>query len=68
MTEAPDDFIAAQIRGIVGIEVAITRIEGKWKVSQNRRAADIEGVIKGLRADATPGTQAMADLVSARRP
>jgi transcriptional regulator len=67
VTDAPDDFIAAQIMGIVGIEIAITRIEGKWKVSQNRRAADIEEVIEGLRADANPRRQAMADLVAARR-
>lgn len=66
--DAPSDFVAAQLKGIVGIEIAITRIEAKWKVSQNRSAADVEGVVRGLRADATPQSQAMADLVAERRP
>ena len=59
---APEDFIAAQLRGIAGIEIAITAIEGKWKVSQNRNCADRAGVITGLRAD---GDDLMADLVEA---
>jgi transcriptional regulator len=50
--DAPADFIASQLRAIVGIEIPITRIEGKWKVSQNRPAADREGVIAGLRGEA----------------
>jgi transcriptional regulator len=66
--DAPSDFVAAQIKGIVGIEIAITRIEAKWKVSQNRSAADVEGVVRGLRADGTPQSQALADLVAERRP
>ena len=68
VTDAPEDFVAAQLKGIVGIEIAIRRIEAKWKVSQNRKAADREGVVEGLRAEDTPGTQAMADLVAERRP
>ena len=62
VADAPEDFIAAQLRGIAGIEIAITAIEGKWKVSQNRNAADREGVIAGLRAD---GDDVMADVVEA---
>lgn len=49
VSDAPDSFIAAQIRGIVGLEIPLTRLEGKWKVSQNRPAADQNGVINGLR-------------------
>lgn len=46
--DAPADFIRAQLKGIVGLRLAITRIEGKWKMSQNRPAADREGVAAGL--------------------
>ena len=37
--DAPADFIQGQLKGIVGVEIAISRLEGKWKVSQNRPAA-----------------------------
>jgi transcriptional regulator len=63
VADAPDDFIASQLRGIVGIEIPITRIEGKWKVSQNRAEADRRGVVDGLAAE---GAQAMAQLVAER--
>jgi transcriptional regulator len=46
--DAPEAFVAAQIKGIIGVEIEITQIDGKWKVSQNRPAADINGVIAGL--------------------
>lgn len=52
VSDAPDDFIAAQLKAIVGIEIPILSIEGKWKVSQNRLPADHQGVIDGLKADA----------------
>ncbi len=62
--DAPDDFIAAQMRAIVGVEIAITRIEGKWKVSQNRNAADRQGVAQGLAGE--QGDAVMAGLVARR--
>jgi transcriptional regulator len=46
--DAPRGYIEGQLRAIVGIELAITRIEAKAKLSQNRPAADIDGVIAGL--------------------
>ena len=46
--DAPADFIAAQIRGIVGVEIPVARMDGKWKLSQNRNTADRRGVIAGL--------------------
>lgn len=58
--DAPERFIATQLRGIVGIEIEITAIDGKWKVSQNRSEADRDGVEQGLRAIDDPR---MADLV-----
>jgi transcriptional regulator len=48
VSDAPAPFVAAQIQGIIGIEIPIARIEGKWKVSQNRPAVDQAGVIAGL--------------------
>lgn len=47
--DAPQEFIAGQLRAIVGVELAISRIEAKAKLSQNRPAADVEGVVSGLR-------------------
>lgn len=47
--DAPADYVATQIKAIVGVEIPIARIEGKWKMSQNRDAADRHGVIAGLR-------------------
>lgn len=59
--DAPADFIAAQLKGIVGVRIPISRIEGKWKASQNRSAADRAGVAAGLAAE---GQGAMAALVA----
>jgi len=47
--DAPREFIEGQLRAIVGIELLITRIEAKAKLSQNRPPADVDGVIAGLR-------------------
>ncbi len=64
--DAPPAFVAGQLRAIVGIEVVISRIEAKAKLSQNRPAADVDGVIAGLEAR---GDLASADAVRrARRP
>ena len=46
--DAPANYIAAQMKAIVGLEIAIARIEGKWKLSQNKSGSDREGVIAGL--------------------
>lgn len=51
VTDAPEAYIDGQLRGIVGIELAVTHVEGKAKLSQNRSAADRQGVIAGLRAN-----------------
>ena len=53
------------MRGIVGIELAVTGVEGKMKLSQNRSNADRMGVIGGLRADGRPGDLAVADVMAA---
>lgn len=51
VSDAPDDYIAAQLKAIVGIEIPIRSIEGKWKMSQNRQATDRQGVIAALKAE-----------------
>jgi transcriptional regulator len=63
--DAPPEFIAGQLRAIVGVEVVITRIEAKLKLSQNRTAADVEGVIEGLDAI---GDHVMAEAVREHNP
>jgi transcriptional regulator len=63
--DAPEKYLQGQLRAIVGVEVAIHRIEAKFKLSQNRPAADIDGVVTGLRADDEEPT---ADAVAKHRP
>jgi transcriptional regulator len=57
--DAPPAFVAAQLRAIVGVEVRISHVAAKWKLSQNRSAADADGVIAALQ-DGAPGEQAVA--------
>jgi transcriptional regulator len=61
--DAPADFIAMQRRAIVGIEIEIVDIRGKWKTSQNRNAADRAGVAAGLDALGDGDSRAMAEIV-----
>ena len=61
VTDAPAPFIEAQIKGIIGLEIEITELSGKWKVSQNRPVADRVGVANGLEAGGS--ADEMAHLV-----
>ena len=54
VTDAPADYIDTMLRAIVGIEIPLTALTGKWKVSQNRPAADRAGVVAGLTAVGQP--------------
>ena len=67
VSDAPEAFIAQQARAIVALEIQIDRLEGKWKMSQNRSAADIDGVIAGLGASDSPADRVVADIVAERR-
>ena len=51
VSDAPEDYIQAQLRGIIGFRLPIDRLEGKWKLSQNRPEADRRGVIEGLEGE-----------------
>jgi transcriptional regulator len=64
--DAPEDYIAALTKGIVGLEMTIERLEGKWKVSQNRSEQDRNGVAKGLAELNTTESRAMKALVESR--
>jgi len=63
LSDAPAEFIEQMSRHIVGIEIPIARIFGKWKVSQNRSASDRLGVVAALRNNADAQSEAMAGLV-----
>jgi transcriptional regulator len=66
VVDAPADYVQQLLRAIVGIEIAVDKLLGKWKISQNRSAADRLGVADGLALDTPAGTaeaQAMAALV-----
>jgi len=64
VSDAPDDFVQQLLRAIVGIEIPVERLLGKWKVSQNRSEPDRLGVAAGL-AEGAEESQAMARLMQA---
>jgi transcriptional regulator len=68
VTDAPADFIEKMTSAVVGIEITIERLTGKWKVSQNRSLPDRKGVVAGLEEDGSPAARVMADLVRATLP
>lgn len=65
VTDAPAAYIAGQLRAVVGVEVRISRVQAKAKLSQNRSDADIDGVVRGSLAD---GDERMSAAVQAARP
>ena len=64
VNDAPESFISAQMQAIIGVEIPISEIDGKWKVSQNRPEADRKGVEDGLRNEGI--SEEMARLVAER--
>jgi transcriptional regulator len=63
ISDAPADFIHSLLNGIIGFELPINKLEGKWKVSQNRSDRDKHGVVEGLAALNTPASLIMKELV-----
>jgi transcriptional regulator len=61
--DAPEDYVRRMMEAIVGIEIPVARIEGKWKVSQNRAAPDRLGVVAGLLSRGDEAGREMAELV-----
>lgn len=66
VSDAPDDFIARQIKGIVGVRLHVESIEGKAKLNQNRSAADQEGVAAGLTLSERAADREVADAMKSR--
>jgi len=65
-SDAPDTYIEVMLRGIVGFRFAITRLKGKWKMSQNREVQDRVGVVKGLNTRGAGDDLEMAQFISRR--
>lgn len=66
VTDAPPDYIDKMLAAIVGLELTITRLVGKWKLSQNRSATDRAGVVQGLAAAADDDAREMARWMTRR--
>ena len=66
VSDAPADYIERMISGIVGIEIPLSKIVGKWKMSQNRSNADRLGVVAGLHGKDSQESREMAELVHSR--
>ncbi|MEO8629275.1 MAG: FMN-binding negative transcriptional regulator [Betaproteobacteria bacterium] len=67
MQDAPDAFIETQLGAIVGLELPIANLLGKWKVSQNRTAVDQAGVVRGLREAGDANAVEMAQEIDQRK-
>ena len=65
MADAPSVYVKSMLGNIVGIEIPVSRMIGKWKVSQNRSDADRAGAVAGLRSSGESGNADMADLIEA---
>jgi transcriptional regulator len=63
VTDAPADYVDRQLGAIVGLEIPLARLAGKWKMSQNRPPQDRAGVVEGLAREGDPSRAAVADLV-----
>jgi transcriptional regulator len=66
--DAPADYVRGLLKGIIGIEIPIAKLEGKWKLSQNRPPADQQGAVDGLGQAGDPLSAAMADWIASRKP
>jgi transcriptional regulator len=66
VADLPEPYFRGMLKGIVGFELAIERLEGKFKLSQNRQARDRANVIEALAASSSPGDREVARLMQAR--
>jgi len=64
VSDAPEKYIEGQLKGIVGVEIEITRFEGKWKMSQNKNTADKKGIVKGLSDEDNDSAKKMSEMIS----
>jgi len=68
VSDAPAEYVDRMLGAIVGLEITVSRLVGKWKMSQNRDAADRQGVARALRESDEASTRAMADLIERSGP
>lgn len=68
MRELPEAYVQSMLNGIVGVEIAVSRLEGKFKLSQNRPAADRPRIVAALERRADPESHAVAELMREREP
>ena len=68
MQALPEPYVQSMLKGIVGVEIAVNRLEGKFKLSQNRPAADRPRIIAALERRADPESHAVAQLMQDREP
>jgi transcriptional regulator len=66
VSDAPADYVQTMLGAIVGFRLVITKLEGKWKMSQNRPQQDVSGVIDGLRREAGESHGPVAEIIAAR--
>lgn len=66
MESVPGDFVSRLLAAIVVFEIPIQRLEGKFKLNQNKKAEDRDGVVANLRRSGDPGASALADLMAER--
>ena len=67
MEDLPENYVETMLKGIIGLDIAVTRLEGKYKLSQNRPAADRPGVIAALETQADADAQEVARLMRQRQ-
>ena len=63
VSDVPEDYLARQLKGIVGIEIEVLALEGKWKISQNKDARDRAGVVQGLLEEGGAGAVGVSQLM-----
>lgn len=63
VSDAPAEYVDGLLKGIVGLELPIARIEGKWKMSQNRPEVDRQGTLEGLESTGDPADHAVAEIM-----
>jgi transcriptional regulator len=66
MQDLPEPYVQSMVKGIVGIELAVTRLEGKFKLSQNRPAGDRPRIVAALERRGDPDSRAVAELMRQR--
>jgi transcriptional regulator len=65
VADAPSSYVDGQLRGIVGVELTVTEVQGKAKLSQNRSRSDRDGVVAGLRRSDRPDERMVAEQMAA---